>query len=65
MSARRLRWQVLFELAGDKDARQAVAYGFVDRSEEIDESAYDDIRSMLEVVESAGVTLTNRGSLPK
>jgi hypothetical protein len=57
--------QVLIELARDKDARQAIAYGSVDRREEIDDSAYDDIRSMHEVVESAGVTLTNRGSLPQ
>jgi phosphonate transport system substrate-binding protein len=56
--------QALVELARDKDARQAIAYGFVDRWDEIDDSAYDDIRSMLEAVESAGVTLANRGSLP-
>jgi phosphonate transport system substrate-binding protein len=55
---------VLVEMADDAGARSAFAHGFVNRWEEIEDDAYDDIRTMLDAVERAGVTLHTSDSLP-
>jgi phosphonate transport system substrate-binding protein len=56
---------VLIEMHRDADARAAFAHGFVRRWEEIDDSAYNDIRGMLEAVERAGVSLRHTSAFPR
>jgi phosphonate transport system substrate-binding protein len=48
--------ELLVELGDDPSARPMLAHGFIERFAPVDDSAYDDIRTMLATVEAAGWT---------
>jgi phosphonate transport system substrate-binding protein len=48
--------EVLVTLAGDPAARPVLDYGLIDRFTPVGDAAYDDIRAMLAVIETAGWT---------
>jgi phosphonate transport system substrate-binding protein len=47
---------LLVELADDPTARSVLDHGFIDHFAPVDDTAYDDIRAMLTVIEAAGWT---------
>ncbi len=46
---------VLLEMAEDPEAREQLAYGFVERFAPVSDATYDDIRRMLTIVKAAGM----------
>jgi ABC-type phosphate/phosphonate transport system substrate-binding protein len=48
--------QLVVELGDDPSARPTLAYGQIERFAVVDDAAYDDIRTMLGVIEAAGWT---------
>jgi phosphonate transport system substrate-binding protein len=48
--------QLMVELADHPSARPTLAYGQIERFAVVDDAAYDDIRTMLSVIEAAGWT---------